>query len=140
MRSLLPLVDIIKLSNEETTLLTGYKAPEDAAKALNDQGIACAAVTLGSEGALVGINGKTLHVEGYPSEVVDTTGAGDSFWGGFLHKLLESGCVPGALSLEQAAAFAQWGNAAASLCVRKRGAIPAMPELDEVEALMSRDV
>ena len=36
-----------------------------------------------------------------------------------------------------AADFAAWGNAAASLCIRKRGGIPALPSLEAVEALLS---
>jgi len=137
MRSLLPLVDVIKISDEETELLTGVSSPEDAAKKLNELGIACAAVTLGSEGALISVSGEMTRVPGYPAKVVDTTGAGDSFWGGFLHKLLESGKHPKELTLAEAAEFADWGNATASLCVRKRGAIPAMPEKAAVEALLA---
>ena len=63
---------------------------------------------------------------------VDTTGAGDSFWGGFLHKLLESNKTVEEITLEEAAEFARFGNAVASLCVEKRGAIPAMPTLEDV--------
>ena len=65
--------------------------------------------------------------------MVDTTGAGDSFWGGFLKCLLEAGKRPCEISLEEAADFARYGNAVASLCVEKRGAIPAMPTVEEIE-------
>ena len=41
------------------------------------------------------------------------------------------------VTAEDAASFARLGNAVASLCVRKRGAIPAMPERADVEALLS---
>ena len=64
--------------------------------------------------------------------MVDTTGAGDSFWGGFLYQLVESGKRPEEVTLEEAASFAKFGNAVASLCVEKRGAIPAMPTLEDV--------
>ena len=65
--------------------------------------------------------------------MVDTTGAGDSFWGGFLKCLLESGKKPMDVSLQEAAEFAKYGNAVASLCVEKRGAIPAMPSVEEIK-------
>ena len=41
--------------------------------------------------------------------------------------------MPGEVSLDEAAAFADYGNAVASLCVEKRGAIPAMPTKTEIE-------
>ena len=75
-------------------------------------------------------------MKGYQVQMVDTTGAGDSFWGGFLSQLLESGKKPCEVSLKEVAAFAAYGNAVASLCVEKRGAIPAMPTKAEVEKRM----
>ena len=67
---------------------------------------------------------------------MDATGAGDSFWGGFLAGFCESGRTASEVTLDDAVGFASLGNAVASLCVRKRGAIPAMPERTEVEALL----
>ena len=81
MRSILPYVDVMKLSYEETALLTGEREPAAAAKKLNDIGVNCIAVTLGSNGALVCVNGETQIIPGYIVETVDTTGAGDAFWG-----------------------------------------------------------
>jgi fructokinase len=122
----------MKISDEETELLTGIKEPEAAAKKLLEQGVKVVAVTLGSEGALVGTKEGSKLVPGYKANMVDTTGAGDSFWGGFLNQFIESGKKPCEVTLDEAAAFAKFGNAAASLCVEKRGAIPAMPTLEDV--------
>jgi fructokinase len=132
MRSVLDYVDVMKLSDEETELLTGKKAPEEAADSLLAKGVKIVAVTLGAEGALVCTKEGKVIVPGYKANLVDTTGAGDSFWGGFLHKLLESGKRPEDVILEEAASFAKYGNAVASLCVEKRGAIPAMPTPEAV--------
>lgn len=132
MRSVLPFVDVMKLSDEETELLTDKAEPMDAAKVLLEKGVSVVAVTLGADGALVSTKEGCVTVAGYKADVVDTTGAGDSFWGGFLHKLLESGKAPQDISLEEAMSFAKYGNAVASLCVEKRGAIPAMPTLTEI--------
>lgn len=137
MRRVLPNVELMKLSDEETTLLTGLEAPEDAARALNAMGIPCVAVTLGSKGALVCVGGETAQVHGFPAAAVDTTGAGDAFWGGFLTRFILDGKTPGELTLADAVGYATWANAAASLCVRKRGAIPAMPTGAEVDALLT---
>lgn len=136
MRELLPSVDIMKLSDEETSLLTDDTAPEEAAHFLNSLGISCVAVTLGKKGALVSVDGKSDVVSGYPNSAIDTTGAGDAFWGGFLHRMFALHKTPAAMTLQDAADCASWGNAVATCCVQKRGAIPAMPTLDEVIALM----
>lgn len=134
MRMVLPYVDVVKLSDEETALLTDKEDPQEAAEALLERGLSVVAVTLGADGALVCTKEGSTTVPGYQANMVDTTGAGDSFWGGFLHKLLESGKRPEEVTLEEAAAFAKYGNAVASLCVEKRGAIPAMPTLEEIAA------
>ena len=132
MRSVLPFVDVMKLSDEETELLTGKEDPKEAAEILLKKGVSVVAVTLGDKGALVCTKEGCVTVCGYKAKVEDTTGAGDSFWGGFLHKLLECGKAPKEVTLEEAAAFARYGNAVASLCVEKRGAIPAMPTVEEI--------
>jgi fructokinase len=129
MRSVLPYVDIMKLSDNETELLTGLADPEAAALALNSMGIACVAVTLGSSGALVCTDGQTALVPPCTVQnVVDTTGAGDAFWGGFLSAFLDSGLALENVKLTDAAAFARYGNATAACCIGHRGAIPAMPD------------
>ncbi len=133
MRLVLPYVDVMKLSDEETELLTDIADPEEAAKKLLDQGVTLVAVTLGSDGALIASRDGCVHVPGYSAKMVDTTGAGDSFWGGFLHKLLESDKYLEEITLDEATEFTRFGNAVASLCVEKRGAIPAMPTLEEVK-------
>ncbi len=137
MRSMAPYVDVMKLSDEETVLLTGESDPAAALEALLVRGVKCAAVTLGAEGALVAAADGMRHVPGFSVDAVDTTGAGDAFWGGFLHRMLALGKTPDALTIDEAADCARWGNAAAAVCVTRRGAIPAMPSLAEAEALLT---
>ena len=137
MRSVLSYVDVMKLSDEETELLTGVVDPEAAAKLLLEKGISIVAVTLGADGALICTKEGSIKVPGYQAKMVDTTGAGDSFWGGFLNQLLESGKRPQEVTLAEAAEFTDFGNAVASLCVEKRGAIPAMPTVEEIRARRS---
>ncbi len=121
--TLLPHVSLLKVSGEEAALLTGLSDPAEAAAALKRQyGIGTVAVTLGAEGA---------YLEGYhpafPAKALDATGAGDCFWAAYLFARLRGRADP--------AAFA---CAAASLCVEKRGAIPAMPFLPAVEARLGK--
>ncbi len=133
MRSLIPYIDVMKISDEETLLLTDKESPEEAAEELFKQGVKVVAVTLGSEGAYIYCREGGCRVDGFKSNVVDTNGAGDSFWGGFLYKLNNSGRRPCDLGLDELAGYASFGNAVASLCVEGRGAIPAMPDLSRVE-------
>lgn len=136
MRSVLPHADVVKLSDEETLLLTGAADPAEAARLLLAQGVSCVAVTLGARGALVAVRDGMRTVPGFPTQAVDTTGAGDAFWGGFLHRMLSLEAPPAALTADAAADCAEWGNAVAALCITKRGAIPAMPALSDVQALL----
>jgi len=90
-------------------------------------------IVKGKDGAYVYNKDGGCRVPGFVSKAVDTNGAGDSFWGGFLHKLVESGKRPEEVSGEELKEFARFGNAVASCCVEKRGAIPAMPSKEEVK-------
>lgn len=136
MRAVAPYAQLIKISQEETELLCGQASPEAAADALLDGGAAVVCVTLDSQGAYVATRKGADVVPSFACEPCDTTGAGDSFWGGFLAAWLEGGCDPAYVTLTQAKNCARFGNAVASLCVRKRGAIPSMPTRAQVEALL----
>lgn len=124
MRSLIPYVDIMKISDEETELLTDHAAAEEAASALYEQGVKVVAVTLGSEGVYIYCAEGGRKVPGFASCVADTTGAGDAFWGAFLSRVVRAGKRPEELSLEELEEFARFGNAAASLCVEGKGLNP----------------
>ncbi len=139
MRSVLPYVDLMKLSEEEIVFLTGEHDPAKAAEALVKQGVSVVAVTLGKDGAIVGTKEGTCRVPGFRAEPVDTTGAGDAFWGAFLNGVLESGKKPEEILLSEAASFARSANAAASLCVEKRGAIPSMPSPERIRDRLNQN-
>lgn len=137
MCSLVPLVDIMKVSDEETDLLTGAADPKEAAARLLDQGVQCVAVTLGNKGVLVATAEGMEHVPAFPTKAMDTTGAGDGFWGGFLHRLLSLNTPLPQLTLEEAADCGRWGNAVASLCITRRGGIPSMPDKESVARVLA---
>ena len=129
----LPLVDLIKLSDEELPLLTGAGDPEEASRRLADQGVELVLITLGSQGAFYRWQGKTGLVPGVATKVADTNGAGDTFLGAVLSRLVRRGEKPleglTAGELEEILSFA---NRAASLTCSRSGAIPAMPTLEEL--------
>lgn len=136
MRSILGYVDVIKISDEEIEILTDTKTPEDAARELLDIGIKCVIITLGSKGAYVATKDCAVFSSTYEATVVDTTGAGDSFMGGFLYKMVKSGKKADDLTYDDVVKYSDFANAVASLCVTKRGAIGAMPDLKSVEDFM----
>ena len=138
MRSLIPYVDLMKISDEETELLTGKEKPEEAAKLLFEKGVKIVVVTLGSKGAYLYCKEGGLQIPGFVSKVADTNGAGDSFWGGFLYRISKSGKKPEEFTLNELKEYVRFGNAVASLCVEKKGAIPAMPTLMEVRERMGQ--
>ena len=80
------------------------------------------AVTLGEKGAIL----DGVFLPAFPAKAVDSTGAGDSFWGAYLFALLRGLPEPG-----------RFACAAAACCVEKRGAIPAMPDRGAAEARLS---
>ena len=133
MRSLVPYVDIMKISDEETKLLTDKESPEEAAKILFQKGVKIVIVTLGSDGAYLYCQDGGVYIPGFLSKAVDTNGAGDSFVGGFLYCISKDGKRPEVFTMDELEEYVRFGNAVASLCVEKKGAIPAMPTLAQVE-------
>lgn len=134
-QKILPLVDFLKISDEEEDMLG--MAPEEAAK---HYGIAALVETLGGDGARCWWNGKLLSVPGRKAKCVDTTGAGDSFWGGFLSCLLRAGVRSAAdLTEELIVRALNYGNVAGWLCVQKKGAMESLPTTAEIEAILAAE-
>ncbi len=129
----LPLVDIIKLSEEELPLLTGTADLEEGTRILEDRGLSLIMVTLGGNGVFCRWQGECWHQPGVSVKVADTNGAGDTFLGAVLSRLCLRGEKPleglTRTELEDILAFA---NRAAALTCSRSGAIPAMPTLEEV--------
>ncbi len=132
MRAVLPLCDIVKISDEETMLLCGVKAPEDALEKLMQLGVRLALVTLGAKGALWRMGDQMGRAPGCPVQVADTNGAGDTFFGAFLSRIARRGGLEG-VAPEEIQEYVCFANRAASITTSRRGAIPAMPTLDEVQ-------
>lgn len=133
MRNALDFADLVKISDEETLLLTNESHFEKAAEKLVRNGTKIAVVTLGKEGAYVCTNEGGAKVEGFNVCAVDCTGAGDSFWGAFLLKIAQSGKKPDELTLNELKDFAHFANAAASFCVEHHGAIPSLPTIEDIK-------
>ncbi|VAH78131.1 unnamed protein product [Triticum turgidum subsp. durum] len=93
------------------------------------QGVKEVLVKLGSQGSALFVEGEEPIRQAIipAAEVVDTTGAGDTFTSAFAVALVEG--KPKKECMKFAAA-------AASLCVRVKGAIPSMPDRKTVMSLL----
>lgn len=129
------LSDYIVPNETETAALVGFNLDtiDDARRAgdiLLSRGVAAAVITLGDRGVLLHRPGGSVHVPAIAGgTVIDTTGAGDAFVGGFAAALAR-----GTDPLEAV----RFGCATAGIAVTRRGTAPAMPELAEIEALLGR--
>ena len=126
--------DILKVSGEEMTLLTGERDPETGSLRLLELGPKAVFVTMGEHGSYY--RNAACHglAPAYAVQTVDTTGAGDAFMGAMLWQLRgRSRQEIGTLDLGGLAAFA---NAAGSLTTTRSGAIPALPTYEEITSRM----
>ncbi len=122
-------IDAVIAARDFPTELTGHDDPGRALDVLaRDSGAAVVCVTLGPEGSLARCGGREIRTPGFPTDCVDSTGAGDVFRGAFVAACLGA---PDA-DIEDVLRYA---NAAASLNCRglgARGALPTAPEVDQL--------
>ena len=128
--------DVLKISDNEVTFMTGETDYPKGAKLLQEQyQIPLVFVTFGKVGSMALWNGKQIQARPFLQEgTIETTGAGDTFTGSVLNGLLEYGLD--GLDEERLEQMMTFANAAASLITTRRGALRVMPERDEVEALI----
>lgn len=122
-KCLLPYVDYILPNEDEIALLTGICDSRKNAELLVEAGVGCAVVKCGAKGCVIATKEVVLEVPACPIEaLVDTTGAGDCFAGGFLWALSEG------YFLEDCGKMA---CAVASCSVEKVGATEGVVSLEE---------
>jgi ribokinase len=133
--SVFALCDYVTPNETETEILTGLpvtnvEEAKVAADALLAMGVKTAIITLGAQGALYHSRNESVLVPVFKAgPVVETTGAGDAFNGGFAAAIAK-GMAP----LDAV----RFGSAVAGISVTRAGTAPSMPSLAEVEALLAR--
>jgi ribokinase len=125
---LIPLIDILVPNEVEAAMLAKrtVNTPRQAITAirtLQESGYRTVAITLGKQGVVYAADQAPVHLPGLDVHAVDTTAAGDTFVGYFACALAEG------RPLADALAFA---NTAAALSVTRTGAMPSIPQRDEV--------
>lgn len=126
--------DLIKVSAEELSFLTGTEDLDAAVEQLWHAKLRLLVVTLGNHGCRYYTPEFKESVPGFTVKAVDTTGAGDGFVAGLIMGLLNH---PQAweheAELKKACRFA---NAVGALTTTQRGAIPALPTKHQVDAFL----
>lgn len=127
-------VDFLKISEEELVFLTGMKdLSQGSDYLLYKYDLQLILITLGPKGAYARNAVAESWHPAYDVKTIDTTGAGDAFTGSFLYQILQNGKPLSSISEEDLIGFLAFANAAGSLATVKKGAIPAMPTLAEVD-------
>lgn len=132
---MLALCDYVTPNESEAEALTGVAvlSVEDATRAaevLMSRGAKAVIITLGGQGCLFHDGTKAVHVPALSvGPVVETTGAGDAFNGGFA-----AGLACGLSPLDAI----EFGTATAAISVTRKGTAPSMPTLAEIESVLDQ--
>ena len=124
-----------KMNNNDGTDIS-FNNIEDAKEVLFNGSVKMVIFTKGKDGAEIYTKDKVVSIEGNVVEVVDTTGAGDSFIGAFLFKLLENEVdLEGIdkLSCDTIRDYLLFANHYAAYSTTKKGAIASYANLEEIQ-------
>jgi ribokinase len=133
-QDMLGLCDFITPNETEVEAITGVTVTtiaqaRQAGEVLLARGVGAAVITLGENGVLYHDANQSVHISAFNAgPVVETTGAGDAFNGGFAAAL-----VQGRTPVEAV----RFGCAAAGISVTRPGTAPSMPTRDEIESLLA---
>jgi len=121
------LSDIVFASMEDMKILYGIEEPRAAAEKLRSLGVRTVVVKHGGEGCLVSSGSDLFISPGFKVKVLDTTGSGDAFDGGFVLAMMEG------WGAAKAAAFA---NAVGAITATGLGAVAPLPTREQTLRLM----
>ncbi len=133
----LPYCDVLKVTDEELCFLTDTADECEGVRLLfaAAQKARILFVTKGAEGAAAYDRmGGYAFCKAYDAQVKDTTGAGDCFIGGILYNIADTGLFESAESCKECLRFS---SAACAVVVERKGAMEAMPTLEEVRARLT---
>ena len=126
----LPQLDYFFVNQDEAASVSGVSDPRGACRALAAR-TACPVVKAESEGSFLYLDHQVRQVPTWSVELVDTTGAGDSFDAGFLFSRLERG--------DDHASAARFGNAVGARSCQFSGGVNARTTLRDVEVLLRKN-
>ena len=121
--------DIALPSLDDSRQLTGLEEPEAIADYYLGLGAPLVALKMGADGALIATHERKIRIAPHKVEAVDATGAGDTFDGAFLTRLLAG---------DDAETAARYANVAAALSTTGYGAVTPMPRAADVLNVLKR--
>ncbi|MBQ8683978.1 MAG: carbohydrate kinase [Clostridia bacterium] len=125
--------DVLKISDNEIQWFTGKEDYEEGVRALQDAyHIPLIFLSLGRDGSRAYYKDMRVTVPAFIQEnTIETTGAGDTFFGSVLHFVLEKGLDN--LEDSDLKEMLTFANAAASIITTRKGALKVMPSEEEVK-------
>jgi sugar/nucleoside kinase (ribokinase family) len=119
-------VDIFLPNEKEAFSISKCNTVESALHILSKT-IGTVVIKTGKSGVWVKSKDRTIHANAFKVDVIDTTGAGDSFNSGFIYQFLRGSII------EECAI---WGNACAAMSTTQLGGTTAFPNLQEIEQFL----
>lgn len=122
-------LDVFMPSLDEARLITGKKTPEKIARSLIKSGVKTVVIKLGEKGSFyMEDSGRSEYIMPIKVKLVDATGAGDAFCGGFLARFSKGAGIR---------ECCRWGNACGALTVTKMGASAGIENLKSVKRFLN---
>jgi len=135
----LPFVDILKVSEEELVFLKADLNEEEAlAELTRSHPISMILVTYGEKGSAVYYQHQLIKVPAFKVDAIDTTGAGDAFFGAFLASLYGTKKTLESFTANELKAFLRSANACGAIATTKKGAIGSLPTLKQLNEFLGK--
>lgn len=130
--------DILKISDNEIQWFTGEQDYDRAVEKLRSRfgNIRLLLLSLGKDGSCAYSGENSAYAPAAPAKTIETTGAGDTFCGAILSKVLEYGLRD--YLQQELTDMLSFANAAAAVVTERKGALRVMPQFEEITDRMRR--
>jgi len=135
----LPYVNILKVSEEELAFLRADLSEEEAlASIIKAHPISMILITYGEKGSAIYYKKSLTKVEAFKVHSIDTTGAGDAFFGSFLTSIYQAKKSLEDFTITELRDYLRRANACGAIATLKKGAIGSLPKLEELNAFIEK--
>ncbi|NMB42330.1 MAG: carbohydrate kinase [Firmicutes bacterium] len=129
MKAHLDKVDILKISKDELLMLNKMNDTDEAVKLVQSCGVKIVLVTDGAKGASAYMGNKCVKLPAVKADTIDTTGAGDIFFGTFLSEWIKKGSTLKNITIDEITKFLKKAIWVAGKSTESHGAIASIPDL-----------